>query len=103
MILDPECYSQQAIFFVRSSGTYLPCCYSSTNKEFEKFLGPELYDQLNLTKYSLEEIRNSEAWSKIRGMIESDDPIPFCRTFCTSQRDKTKDLAGNEINRLIVE
>ena len=102
MILDPECYTSRAIFFVRSDGTYLPCCYSSTNKHFENFLGPELYEQLNLHKYSIEEIKKSEAWNKLRTMIESDDPILFCRSFCYKQRDKTKDLAGNDIKRVIL-
>jgi len=100
MILDPECYSNRAIFFVRANGTYLPCCYSSTNKEFEDFIGPELYKQLDLNKYSIEEINNSEAWKKIRASIESDNPLPFCKTFCSNNRDSTKDLAGNEFKKV---
>ncbi len=100
MVLDPECYSNRAIFFIRSDATYLPCCYSSTNKEFESFLGTELYQQLNLNKYSVDEIKNSAAWSKLRAMIESENPINFCKRFCHNGRDKTKDLTGNEINRI---
>lgn len=96
MHLDPECYKERAIFFVRSGGTYLPCCYISTNDAFYKLLGPDLYDQLNLNTYSIEEITKSQAWQKIRDLIESDDPPPVCKNTCRKDRNENADLAGNE-------
>jgi hypothetical protein len=87
MKLDPECYKSKNLFFIRSNGTYAPCCYTSANDQLEKFLGPDLYGQLNLTNYSYEEVTNSEAWAKIRTMIESDKPLPICEFLC-AQREK---------------
>lgn len=101
MIIDPECYKpDKSIFFVRPNGTYLPCCYVSTNNIFEKMLGPELYDQLNLNKYSIDEIHKSQAWMMIKNMIESDNPVNVCKNFCKTSRDTNKDLAGNKIIRM---
>jgi hypothetical protein len=86
MRLDPECFRFKNLFFVRASGTYSPCCYTTTNDQLEKFLGEELYDQLNLNKYSYEEIVNSQAWVKIRTMVRSDNPLPICRLLCTERK-----------------
>jgi len=87
MQLDPECYKSRNLFFIRSNGIYSPCCYTSANDQLENFLGPELYQQLNLTNHSYEEVTNSEAWKKIKTMIESDNPIPICKFLC-AQREK---------------
>ena len=87
MQLDPECYKSKNRFFIRANGTYAPCCYTSANDQLEKFLGDEVYGQLNLTNHSYEEVTNSEAWKKIRTMIESDDPLPVCKELC-AQREK---------------
>jgi len=86
MQLDPECYKSKNLFFIRANGTYAPCCYTSANDQLEKFLGEEFYGQLNLTNHSYEEVTNSEAWSKIRTMVESDNPLPIC-TFLCSKRE----------------
>jgi hypothetical protein len=101
MILDPECYKSNSIFFVRPNGIYLPCCYSGTSPLFEKYLGAELYSQLDLNKYSMEEVVESEAWAKIKQMIESDNPIAPCRDFCVANRDHNYDLSGNLRQSLI--
>lgn len=90
MQLDPECFKTKNLFFVRANGTYSPCCYTTTNGELEKFLGEELYSQLNLNNYSYKEITNSQAWSNIRTMIQSDNPLPICRLLCTKRE------TGNE-------
>lgn len=101
MQLDPECYKSKNLFFIRANGTYAPCCYTSANDQLEKFLGDELYSQLNLTNHSYWEVTNSEAWKKIRTMIESDDPLPICKLLC-AQREKG-DARVDMINNVRVE
>ena len=90
MQLDPECYKSKNLFFIRANGTYAPCCYTSANDQLEKFLGEELYSQLNLTTHSYEEVINSQAWSTIRTMVESDNPLPICTFLCAKREE------GNE-------
>jgi len=85
MQLDPECYKSKNLFFIRANGNYSPCCYTSANDQLEKFLGEELYSQLNLTNYSYEEVTNSQAWSTIRTMVESDNPLPICSLLCAKR------------------
>lgn len=85
MQLDPECYKTKNLFFIRANGTYSPCCYTSANDQLEKFLGEELYSQLNLTNYSYEEVTNSQAWKTIRTMVESDNPLQICTHLCTKR------------------
>lgn len=82
-MLQPKCFKNNYNFFVKPDGTYLPCCYSSTERELQLFLKDELYSQLNLTKHSFEEIINSEAYIKIIEKVKSDDPFKFCKVSCT--------------------
>jgi hypothetical protein len=83
MALQPKCFADNYNFFVKADGTYLPCCYSSIERELKQFLGDELYSQLNLTKHSFDEIVNSEAYIKIIEKVKSDNPFGFCNVACT--------------------
>ncbi len=101
MKLDPQCYKTKNLFFIRPNGMYVPCCYVSTNPQLETFLGQELYQQLNLTNYTYDEIVNSEAWKKIRSMIESDNPLNICKTLCSGS--EKIDARADMINNIRVE
>jgi len=87
MKLDPECFKDNNIFFLKSSGHIYPCCYVSSNPEANTLLGTELVEQLNVNKYSFTEITKSEAWEKLRETMLSDNPMYTCMDFCR-KRDK---------------
>lgn len=96
MILDPECFKNRNIFFLKADGRFYPCCYTSSSPVLREFLGPELTKQLNVNDYSLEQIMKSEAWKKINDMIISDDPIGVCRQFCRKrEKIQGQDLVDN--------
>lgn len=90
MKLDPECFKDRNIFFLKASGYIYPCCYVSSNPEARALLGTDMTEQLNVNKYSFTEITNSEAWEKLRETMVSDQPMVTCLNYC-SIRDKRPD------------
>lgn len=97
MKLDPECFKDTNLFFLKASGHVYPCCYVSSNPEVRTFLGKDLTEQLNVNKYSFTEITNSEAWEKIRETMVSDQPLNTCLAFC-GIREKRSDQ--DQVNNL---
>jgi len=95
MKLNPECYRTTYSSYLKADGTYFPCCYTSTNPEFRTFLGEELYKQLNINTYSIEEIKNSAAFAKLDNSIRSDTPLDTCLKFCNKDKDQSRDAVGN--------
>jgi len=101
-ILDPSCFNNTTAPFIKADGTYLPCCWASTNPEIRIFLGPNLYQQLNLNSFGLEEIKNSDATRLIIEKISSNEPFTICKNTCSkslpgkSRLDHT-DTTGGEL------
>lgn len=81
MKVNPLCFTNRNFFFVKPDGSYLPCCYSSSNSEVRQHLG-EKYEQLSLTNRTFEQVTESEAYQLILEKIKSDNPYGFCNDFC---------------------
>lgn len=75
--------------YVSAHGIYFPCCWIATEphiNEVKKFLGP-LFEQLDTKKYSLDEVKSSDAMKKIETSW-SNEKIPattFCSMFCSKK------------------
>lgn len=96
MKLDPECFKERNLFFLKASGYIYPCCYVASNPEAKMFLGKDLTEQLNVNKYSFTEIVNSEAWEGLHKTMVSDSPLQTCQHYC-GIRDKRpeQDVVNN--------
>jgi hypothetical protein len=101
MKLDPECFKDNNLFFLKASGHLWPCCYVSSNPEGRAFLGKDLVNQLNVNEYSFDEITNSEAWAKLKETMLSDQPLRTCMSFCVI-RDKRPDQDQNNSLKNVV-
>lgn len=95
MKLDPECFKDNNLFFLKASGHLWPCCYVSSNPEGRAFLGKDLVNQLNVNEYSLTEITHSQAWEILKETMLSDEPMKTCMYFCRI-REKRPDSDPQE-------
>lgn len=97
MKINPLCFRDDSFFFVKPDGTYLPCCYASSNKVFRTMLGEETYSELNLTNHSFEEVINSSAWKKIIEIVKSDNPPGFCKDTCSRKEEENRTFDENNV------
>lgn len=91
MEIKPMCFTTDNFFFIKPDGTYLPCCYASSTRVLRKMLGEELYQELNLTNHSFDEVINSNAWKRIIEIVSSDSPPQFCQTICSKPANRIPD------------
>jgi len=101
MKLDPECFKDNNLFFLKTSGQLYPCCYISSNPESRELLGKDLVNQLNVNNYSFEEITNSEAWAKLKETMLSDDPMKTCTFFCSIRDKKPNQDQQNSLRTIV--
>lgn len=65
-----------------------PCCFVRVGESREalKALLGDSFDQLDLKKYSYEEIVNSKAWKKIIKSIYGRNPLSVCVEMCAAEK-----------------
>lgn len=88
-LINPACLNKTTTPFIKADGTYLPCCYASTNPDLIDYLKPELYSELNLNLYTVEEIANSTATKLLEEKILSDSPFDICKRHCRQENQRT--------------
>ena len=82
--IHPRCKKGLVSDYISTHGFYFPCCWIANQPHVNKvkeFLGP-LYEQLDGKKYSLAEMKNSQAMKKIEESWENEKSI--CSTFCSN-------------------
>ena len=87
-LINPACLNKTTTPFIKADGTYLPCCYASTNPDFVDYLKPELYSELNLNLHSVEEIANSTATKMLTEKMLSDSPFNICKRHCSKEKQR---------------
>jgi hypothetical protein len=87
--------------YVSAHGIYFPCCWIGTEphvNQVKEFLGP-LFEQLNTNKYSMDEIKSSQAMKKIETSWDNEEiaATKFCSMFCSKKisTDKLKNGIRN--------
>lgn len=81
--LAPQCLDPNKLHFVSVDGFYYPCCFlrvGHANLEVKKLL-KERIKELDLGKYSREEIYRSWAWKTLMKKVEK-DPFETCISMC---------------------
>lgn len=97
-LVDAACMNKSNPTFLKPDGSYLPCCWAATNPDFINYLGAELYSQLNINNYSIDEIMNSQAMKLITEKILSDDPFQICIKICKADTTKFgKDIISSSV------
>lgn len=86
MKIIPACIGNKTAIFIKPDGTYLPCCWASTNPDVRNHLGEELYAQLNIYKYSIDEILQSHAYKLIVEKMTSNNSYSFCKKVCAEDK-----------------
>ena len=87
----PKCKKGLIADYVSAHGFYFPCCwvanepYISSAKEY---LG-SLYEQFDIKKYSLIEIKNSQAMKKLEESWNNEDSV--CSNFCSDEIVENRD------------
>jgi hypothetical protein len=91
MLIYPRCKKGLTSDYISAHGFYFPCCWIANEQYINKvteFLGP-LYEQLDGKKYSLAEMKNSQAMKKIEESWKNEKSV--CSKFCS---DKINDNNG---------
>jgi len=89
--IHPKCKKGLISDYVSAHGFYFPCCWIANDYDIRlvrELLGP-LFEQLDTKKYSLDEIKNSQAIKKIEESWNSEKT--FCSKFCNEPIIKNRD------------
>jgi hypothetical protein len=88
--INPKCIKLQRIDapFVELDGTFLPCCWLSTDSKridvLKKFYGDD-YNELKLQKNSVQDIL--KIWEKIAQSWYTEKPLETCQLVCGEKQD----------------
>jgi hypothetical protein len=85
MLIYPRCKKGLTSDYISAHGFYFPCCWIANEPYINKvteFLGP-LYEQLDGKKYSLAEMKNSQAMKKIEESWKNEKSV--CSKFCSDK------------------
>ena len=87
----PRCKKGLVSDYISSHGFYFPCCWIANKPhvdQVKELLGPS-YEQLDGKKYSLAEIKNSQAMKKIEESWNSEKSV--CSVFCNEPIIENRD------------
>jgi len=87
----PRCKKGLISDYISAHGFYFPCCWIANEpfiNQVKELLGP-LYEQFDSTKYSLAEMKNSQAMKKIEESWNNENL--FCSKFCSNEIIEDRD------------
>ena len=99
MKIVPQCFNNSKnVYQIDAAGVFFPCCFVGTEYWQKQYvLTTEESDMLNLSKHTFEEIFNSGQYEKWLIMMESENPIVPCHTFCSKKiADNVSAINSNE-------
>jgi hypothetical protein len=87
----PRCKKGLMSDYMSAHGFYFPCCWIANEPfigQITEFLGP-LFEQLDTKKYSLSDIKNSQAMKKLEESWNTEHSV--CSKFCSEPIIENRD------------